>query len=225
MISAVDVCKSYKKENAQPVPAVQNVTLHVAQAEFVAIVGPSGSGKSSLMNILGLLDIPDSGSYLFEGKEIATMTIDELAEIRNKKIGFVFQQFYLLPNVSAKENVELPLIYSSTTDIGRLAERALTRVGLKERMRHTSAELSGGEQQRVAIARALVNNPDVILADEPTGNLDSASGEEIMSIFHQLHSEGKTIIFITHDMAKASSAQKIVRMIDGKISEEIINQS
>jgi putative ABC transport system ATP-binding protein len=225
MISAVDVCKSYKKENAQPVPAVQNVTLHVAQGEFVAIVGPSGSGKSSLMNILGLLDIPDSGSYLFEGKEIATMTIDELAEIRNKKIGFVFQQFYLLPNVSAKENVELPLIYSSTTDIGRLAERALTRVGLKERMRHTSAELSGGEQQRVAIARALVNNPDVILADEPTGNLDSASGEEIMSIFHQLHSEGKTIIFITHDMAKASSAQKIVRMIDGKISEEIINQS
>jgi putative ABC transport system ATP-binding protein len=225
MISAVDVCKSYKKENAQPVPAVQNVTLHVAQGEFVAIVGPSGSGKSSLMNILGLLDIPDSGSYLFEGKEIATMTIDELAEIRNKKIGFVFQQFYLLPNVGAKENVELPLIYSSTTDIGRLAERALIRVGLKERMRHTSAELSGGEQQRVAIARALVNNPDVILADEPTGNLDSASGEEIMSIFHQLHSEGKTIIFITHDMAKASSAQKIVRMINGKISEEIINQS
>jgi putative ABC transport system ATP-binding protein len=224
MISVVDISKSYKKENAQPVAAVSKVTLHIARGEFVAIVGPSGSGKSTLMNILGLLDSPDSGSYLFEGKEIAAMTIDELAEIRNRKIGFVFQQFHLLPRVSAKENVELPLIYSDKNDIGTLAEKALIQVGLKERMYHTSAELSGGQQQRVAIARALVNDPDLILADEPTGNLDSAAGEEVMNIFKQLHAEGKTIILITHDMTNAALAQKIVRIVDGEISEEINNQ-
>lgn len=225
MISVVNVSKSYKKDNAQPVNAVNNVTLRIERGDFTAIVGPSGSGKSSLMNILGLLDIPDSGKYFFEGKDVSTMNIDELAEIRNKKIGFVFQQFYLLPKISAKENVELPLIYSSKANINGLAEQALEQVGLKERIHHTSAELSGGQQQRVAIARALVNNPDVIFADEPTGNLDSESGAEIMNIFKQLHSDGKTIILITHDMANASAAGKILRIVDGNITEATNGQT
>jgi len=224
MISVVNLCKSYIKDNAHPVNAVNNVTLRIEQGDFTSIVGPSGSGKSSLMNILGLLDIPDSGNYFFEGKEVSKMNIDELAEIRNKKIGFVFQQFYLLPKISAKENVELPLIYSGKANINGLAERALEQVGLKERIYHTSAELSGGQQQRVAIARALVNNPDVILADEPTGNLDSESGTEIMNIFKQLNSAGKTIILITHDMANASAARKILKIVDGNITEKINGQ-
>jgi putative ABC transport system ATP-binding protein len=224
MISVENLYKSFKKEKAEPVSAVNNISLHIARGEFIAIVGPSGSGKTSLMNILGLLDTPDSGSYLFEGKEISKMKVDDLAEIRNKKIGFVFQQFHLLPKVSAKENVELPLIYSDKTDIDGLAEKVLIQVGLKERMHHTSSELSGGQQQRVAIARALVNNPEVILADEPTGNLDSATSEEIIGIFNQLHAKGKTIILITHDITKASSAQKIIRIVDGKITEEILNR-
>ncbi|MFA6455206.1 MAG: ABC transporter ATP-binding protein [Bacteroidota bacterium] len=220
MISVAQLNKTYTKENAKPVYAVNNATLHIQPGVFAAIVGPSGSGKSSLMNILGLLDLPDSGSYKFEGKEVATMSIDELAEIRNKKIGFVFQQFHLLPKITAKENVELPLIYSSRTNIGGLAEQALKQVGLGDRMHHTSSELSGGQQQRVAIARALVNDPDIILADEPTGNLDSESGAEIMNIFKQLHSQGKTIVLITHDLNNASSAEKIFKIVDGKISEE-----
>jgi len=221
MISVSNLYKTYKKENSQPVAAVNNVSLHIKQGEFSAIVGPSGSGKSTLMNILGLLDVPDSGSYLFEGKEISAMKIDELAEIRNKKIGFVFQQFYLLPKISAKENVELPLIYSDKKNIGGLAEKALMQVGLGDRIYHTSAELSGGQQQRVAIARALVNDPDMILADEPTGNLDSKSGAEIMNIFKRLNSEGKTIILITHDMNIASAAQKILKIVDGKLLNHI----
>jgi putative ABC transport system ATP-binding protein len=217
MISLTNLYKTYKKENAKPVTAVNDVSLHIERGEFAAIVGPSGSGKSSLMNILGLLDVPDSGSYRFEGKEVSKLNIDELAEIRNKKIGFVFQQFHLLPKISAKENVELPLIYSGRADIDGLAENALTQVGLNDRMLHTSSELSGGQQQRVAIARALVNDPDVILADEPTGNLDSESGTEIMNIFKQLNSEGKTIILITHDTANASAARKILKIVDGKL--------
>jgi putative ABC transport system ATP-binding protein len=220
MISIANLSKTYRKENAAPVTAVNNVTLTIERGELAAIVGPSGSGKSSLMNILGLLDVPDSGSYLFEGKEVSKMNVDELAEIRNKKIGFVFQQFHLLPKISAKENVELPLIHSGRTDIGGLAEKALMQVGLGDRIYHTSAELSGGQQQRVAIARALVNDPDVILADEPTGNLDSESGAEIMNIFLQLHAKGKTIILITHDMQNAASAQKILKIVDGRIQQE-----
>jgi putative ABC transport system ATP-binding protein len=225
MISIKNVCKTYRKDNAEPVKAADNITLNINKGEFVAIVGPSGSGKSTLMNILGLLDIPDSGSYLFEGQEVAKMHMDELADIRNKKIGFVFQQFHLLPKVSAKENVELPLIYSDKSNMSKLAEDALRKVGLTERMYHTSSELSGGQQQRVAIARALVNDPDVILADEPTGNLDSATGKEIMDLFSQLHSNGKTIILITHDLSKASSAQKIFSIVDGKITEKSGNGS
>ena len=220
MISVANLYKTYRKENAQPVTAVNNVSLTIERGELAAIVGPSGSGKSSLMNILGLLDVPDSGSYLFEGKEVSKMNVDELAEIRNKKIGFVFQQFHLLPKISAKENVELPLIYSSRTDISGLAEKALRRVGLGDRMHHTASELSGGQQQRVAIARALVNNPDVILADEPTGNLDSESGAEIMNIFRQLHAQGTTIILITHDIRNTFSAQKIVKIVDGSVIRE-----
>ena len=225
MISIKNVCKTYRKENAEPVIAADNINLNINKGEFVAIVGPSGSGKSTLMNILGLLDIPDSGSYLFEGQEVAKMHMDELADIRNKKIGFVFQQFHLLPKVSAKENVELPLIYSDKSNMSKLAEDALRKVGLTERMYHTSSELSGGQKQRVAIARALVNDPDVILADEPTGNLDSATGKEIMDLFSQLHSNGKTIIMITHDLSKASSAQKIFSIVDGKITEKSGNGS
>jgi ABC-type lipoprotein export system ATPase subunit len=221
MIRIENLSKVYKKENARPVAAVKNISLTINRGEFVAIVGPSGSGKSTLMNILGLLDIPDSGKYSFEGKEVTSMSIDELAEIRNRKIGFVFQQFHLLPKVSAKENVELPLIYSDKVNIDGLAERALTQVGLKERIHHTSAELSGGQQQRVAIARALVNDPEIILADEPTGNLDSTAGEEIMNIFRQLHASGKTIILITHDMEKSSYAQRIIKINDGEITDEI----
>jgi putative ABC transport system ATP-binding protein len=220
MISVANLYKTYRKVNAQPITAVNNVSLTIERGELAAIVGPSGSGKSSLMNILGLLDVPDSGSYLFEGKEVSKMNVDELAEIRNKKIGFVFQQFHLLPKISAKENVELPLIYSGRTDISGLAEKALRRVGLGDRMYHTASELSGGQQQRVAIARALVNNPNVILADEPTGNLDSESGAEIMNIFRQLHAEGTTIILITHDIRNTSSAQKIVKVVDGSIIRE-----
>ncbi len=221
MITVENLSKVYKKENAQPVAAVNNISLHIERGEFVAIVGPSGSGKSSLMNILGLLDVPDSGSYSFEGKEVSSMTIDELAGMRNKKIGFVFQQFILLPKVSAKENVELPLIYSDKANIDGLAELALTRVGLQDRIEHTSEELSGGQQQRVAIARALVNDPEIILADEPTGNLDSVAGEEIMNIFRQLHANGKTIILITHDAEKASYAQRVLKINDGRIVDEI----
>ncbi|MBI5474445.1 MAG: ABC transporter ATP-binding protein [Ignavibacteriae bacterium] len=220
MISVSDLCKTYKKANATPITVVNNVSLSIERGEFTAIVGPSGSGKSTLMNILGLLDVSDSGSYLFEGREVSKMSVDELAEIRNKKIGFVFQQFHLLPKISAKENVELPLIYSRRNDISGLAEKALSQVGLGDRMNHTSAELSGGQQQRVAVARALVNDPDVILADEPTGNLDSASGTEIMDVFKQLHSNGKTIILITHDMNNASYAQKILKIVDGTITEQ-----
>jgi len=221
MISVAHLHKTYKKENARPVNAVNDVTLRIERGAFAAIVGPSGSGKSTLMNILGLLDVPDSGSHIFQGKEVATMGIDELAGIRNKKIGFVFQQFHLLPRLSAKENVELPLIYSDRTTISGLAEKALAQVGLLERIYHTPAELSGGQQQRVAIARALVNDPDVILADEPTGNLDSESGTEVMNIFKQLHSEGKTIVLITHDMSNASYAQNILKMVDGTITEDV----
>jgi putative ABC transport system ATP-binding protein len=220
MISLNHINKVYTKNPLQPVAAVNDVSLTIQSGEFVAIVGPSGSGKSTLMNILGLLDVPDSGTYIFEGKDVSAMSIDELAKIRNKKIGFVFQQFHLLPNISALENVELPLVYSDRVSIGGMAEEALTKVGLHERMYHTSSELSGGQQQRVAIARALINDPELILADEPTGNLDSAAGEEIMNIFTQLHAGGKTIILITHDIEKTSYAQRVMKIHDGKIVEE-----
>ncbi|MBI1936738.1 MAG: ABC transporter ATP-binding protein [Ignavibacteriales bacterium] len=221
MIVIKDLCKSYKKDGTEEIKAVDNVNLEIRQGEFTAIVGPSGSGKSTLMNIIGLLDIPDSGSYSIDGKIVSDLSVDELAEIRNKKIGFVFQQFHLLPKTTAKENVEIPLIYSDKKDISGLAADALTRVGLSDRINHIPSELSGGQQQRVAIARALVNNPEIILADEPTGNLDSKSGAEIIEVFKNLNRQGKTIILITHDQKIAEHADRILKIVDGKITEEI----
>ncbi|MDE3057803.1 MAG: ABC transporter ATP-binding protein [Bacteroidota bacterium] len=220
MIEINDVSKSYKRDHAPEVKALDNVSLRIAKGEFAAVVGPSGSGKTTLMNIIGLLDVPDSGSYKLNGKETSELDIDELAELRNKQIGFVFQQFHLLPKTTAKENVELPLVYSDRTKITGLAEEALAMVGLRERMSHTPEELSGGQQQKVAIARALVNNPEIILADEPTGNLDSKSGEDIMEIFRDLNSNGRTIILITHDKKIASYANRTFVIVDGTITEE-----
>jgi putative ABC transport system ATP-binding protein len=220
MINIKNLSKSFTKDGSAVIKAVDNMNLEIKNGEFVAIVGPSGSGKSTLMNIIGLLDVPDSGSYILNGKEVAKLSLDELAEIRNQKIGFVFQQFHLLPKTTAKENVEIPLIYSDKKDITGLAVSALKLVGLEERINHVSTELSGGQQQRVAIARALVNDPELILADEPTGNLDSKSGLEIMSIFQKLNRSGKTIVLITHDQKIAEHANRVVKIVDGKISEQ-----
>jgi ABC-type lipoprotein export system ATPase subunit len=220
MIELTNVTKTYKKEHSGEIRAVDDVTLTIGKGEFVAIVGPSGSGKSSLMNIIGLLDIPDSGSYRLNGKEIARFSTDALAETRNTTFGFVFQQFHLLPQATAEENVELPLLYSDRDDIRGLAANALDRVGLSERKHHLPAELSGGQQQRVAIARALVNDPAVLLADEPTGNLDSASGREIMGVFEELNTQGKTIILITHDAAIAERAGRKLKIVDGLLREQ-----
>jgi putative ABC transport system ATP-binding protein len=225
MIQVKNLCKSYKKENAQTVKALDDISFQIHKGEFVAIVGPSGSGKTTLMNIIGLIDVPDSGSYKLGNKEVADLGIDELAELRNKEIGFVFQKFHLLPRMSAKENVELPLLYSDKKKITGLVENSLTLVGLEERMNHTTEELSGGQQQRVAIARALVNNPAIILADEPTGNLDSKSSEDIMNIFRELNSKERTIILITHDMNIASYAGRVLKIVDGKIIEQIIHKT
>ncbi len=219
MIEIRNLSKTYRTDGKQQVKALDNVSLKIERGEFVAIVGPSGSGKSTLMNIIGLLDIPDSGSYRLDGREVADLGIDELAGLRNKTIGFVFQQFHLLPKTSARENVELPLIYSDKASINELAENALTKVGLQDRMDHSPEELSGGQQQRIAIARALVNDPEIILADEPTGNLDSKSGEEIMGVFGALNSDGRTIVLITHDMKIASHAERVLKMVDGKLTE------
>jgi putative ABC transport system ATP-binding protein len=225
MIVIQNLSKAYSKEKSAVIKAVDNVNLEIKEGEFVAIIGPSGSGKSTLMNIIGLLDTPDSGSYFFEGKKVSDLSIDELAEIRNKKIGFVFQQFHLLQDSTAKDNVEIPLIYSDRKDISGLAEKALKQVGLGDRVRHLPKELSGGQQQRVAIARALVNEPDIILADEPTGNLDSKAGQEIIDTFEELNRMGKTIVLITHDRMIADHAARIISIADGKITGDVINEN
>jgi len=216
MIELKQVNKTYRKD-AQEVRALADVSLRVEAGEFVAVVGPSGSGKSTLMNVLGLLDRPDSGTYRLDEGEVETFTSDELARLRNQKIGFVFQTFHLLPRTTALENVELPLIYSSRPDISGLGAQALERVGLKDRARHLPGELSGGQQQRVAIARALVNEPELILADEPTGNLDTKAGLEVLAIFQELNRQGKTVVLITHDSAVAAMAKRVVEILDGKI--------
>ncbi len=216
MIELKQVNKTYRKD-AQEVRALADVSLTVEAGEFLAVVGPSGSGKSTLMNVLGLLDRPDSGSYRLDEGEVETFTPDEMARLRNEKIGFVFQIFHLLPRTTALENVELPLIYSSRPDISGLGAQALERVGLKDRARHLPGELSGGQQQRVAIARALVNEPELILADEPTGNLDTRAGLEVLAIFQELNRQGKTVILITHDSAVAAMARRVVEILDGKI--------
>ena len=220
MIHITDLCKTYKMGENE-VHALNHINLEIKEHEFVSIIGPSGSGKSTLMNMLGCLDVPTSGEYILDSKSIKKMSDDELAEIRNNKIGFVFQGFNLLPKLTAIENVELPLIYQSISAKERheRAKKALESVGLGERINHKPTELSGGQQQRVAIARALITNPPLILADEPTGNLDTSSGKEIMEIFKKLNENGNTIVLITHDNDVAKQAKRVVRIQDGKLSE------
>ena len=203
------------------VRALDGVSVSIEQNEYISIMGPSGSGKSTLMNLLGCLDTPTSGDFFMDGVNVATMTDDELAHIRNKQIGFVFQTFNLLPKSTSLRNVELPLIYNGSikaADRRGMAIAALTRVGLGDRTQHKPNELSGGQRQRVAVARALVNDPAIILADEPTGNLDSKTGEEIMALFDELHRQGNTIILVTHEEHIAAHANRVVRLLDGKIA-------
>ena len=208
------------------VRALDGVDATIGTNEYISIMGPSGSGKSTLMNIIGCLDTPTSGTYQFEGELVHEMDDDQLASIRNRKIGFVFQTFNLLPKATALRNVEVPLIYSNIPKVDRLkmAESSLVSVGLGDRLDHKPNELSGGQRQRVAIARALVNNPSIILADEPTGNLDSKSGIEIMKILHELYAKGNTIILVTHEQEIAMHANRIITIFDGKIKEDRLNK-
>jgi len=216
MIELENITKVYRMGKVE-VPALRGITLNIKQGEMMAIIGVSGSGKSTLMNVVGFLDKPTVGRYIFDGADVSRLNDNQLAEMRNKKIGFVFQTYNLLPRASALSNVELPLIYAGSRNKHKLAIEALERVGLAARANHKPTELSGGEQQRVAIARALVNNPSLILADEPTGNLDSASTAEIISIFQQLNGEGITVVIVTHEADIASQTQRIIRLLDGKI--------
>ncbi len=217
MIEIENITKVYKMGETE-VRALNGVSLQIDDGEWTAITGPSGSGKSTLMAILGCLDSPTSGVYRFDGTDVAKMRDDQLAAVRNNKIGFVFQQFNLLARTSALENVELPLLYSSSNHRHERAQAALEAVGLADRMKHHPNELSGGQQQRVAIARALVTEPAIILADEPTGNLDSKTGREIMELFARLHNErGITVIFVTHDPTIAANAQRVVHIMDGVV--------
>ena len=207
------------------VRALDDVSLDIGQGEFVAIIGQSGSGKSTFMNMLGCLDVPTSGHYFLNGKDVSSLSDDELSEIRNQEIGFIFQGFNLIQNLTALENVELPLIYRNVpaAERRRLSEESLKRVGLEKRMDHKPSEMSGGQQQRVAIARAIAAQPPVILADEPTGNLDSASSREILGILKKMHKTGRTVILITHDNGIAAQARRVVRIMDGKIESDTIN--
>ncbi len=217
VIELKDVKKLYKMGDIE-VPALNGVSLQVNQGEMVAITGPSGSGKSTLMNIIGCLDTPTSGTYVLDGLNVSKMSDDEQANVRNKNIGFVFQQFNLLPRTPALDQVELPMVYAGAPDRRERALKALQAVGLGERVHHRPNELSGGQQQRVAIARALVNNPSIILADEPTGNLDSKSGTEIMGIFKSLNKDkGLTIVLVTHDPNIAAQAQRVIHVSDGVV--------
>lgn len=226
-MSLVEVKNLYKIYNPgeNEVRALDGINLTVEKGEFLAIVGQSGSGKSTFMNMIGLLDIPTSGTYLLDGIDVSSMTDDELSEIRNKEIGFIFQGFNLISSLSAVENVELPLVYRGMKkeQRHRLAVEALERVGLSHRLNHLPKQMSGGQQQRVAIARAVAARPPVILADEPTGNLDSHSGVEVMKILHELHEEGRTIILITHDNEIAKEAQRVIRIQDGQIIADYLN--
>jgi putative ABC transport system ATP-binding protein len=217
MIELLDVGRTYARPTGETVQALAGVTLSIERGEFVAIVGSSGSGKSTLMNVVGLLDQPTAGRYLFDGQDVAGIGLDAQAAMRNRRIGFVFQAFHLLPRVSALENVELPLLYSDRRSIAGLGRRALEAVGLGDRVRHTPSELSGGQQQRVAIARALVNEPDLLLADEPTGNLDERSASDVLAIFQALHRAGRTIVLVTHDARVAAHTRRICRIEGGRI--------
>jgi putative ABC transport system ATP-binding protein len=219
-----DVVKTYVMGTSE-VRALRGVSLKIDRNEYVAIMGPSGSGKSTLMNMIGCLDTPTSGTYLLEGQSVSEMSDDELAEIRNRQIGFVFQTFNLLPRANVLHNVELPLIYAGIprSERRKRAEDAIARVGLSDRAHHKPNELSGGQRQRVAVARALVGNPSIILADEPTGNLDSKTGAEIMRMFDELHASGQTIILITHEDEIAAHAKRTIRLRDGEIESDVTN--
>ena len=220
MIQLKEVCKFYQVGDDR-VRALDHATLHIKPREFVSIIGPSGSGKSTMMNIIGCLDIADAGQYLLDGLPIESYSENQLAKIRNEKIGFVFQQFNLIPKLSAEENVELPLIYQKVPKAERQerVKQALEKVNLYQRAKHLPTELSGGQQQRVAIARAIVTNPKLILADEPTGALDSKTSREIIDIFHDLHRQGNTIVLITHDNGIAKEAERSIHILDGQITE------
>ena len=224
LIDIRDITKVYEM-GEEKVHALSGVSLGVERGEYVAIMGPSGSGKSTLMNLIGCLDTPSSGSYILNGKEVARMTDDDLAAIRNQEIGFVFQTFNLLPRTSAVQQVELPLVYGglSRKERRERAVKALHAVGLQDRMAHTPNEMSGGQRQRVAIARALINDPSILLADEPTGNLDSQTGAEIMALFDELNARGNTIVLVTHEEDIAAHARRIVRLKDGKIRDDPVN--
>ncbi len=221
LIALNNIYKIYNV-GGEEVRALNGIDLEIKENEYLAIMGPSGSGKSTLMNMIGCLDTPSEGVYQFEGEMVQEMNDDQLASIRNRKIGFVFQTFNLLPKATAQNNVEIPLIYGNVRKAERInmASKALDDVGLADRMHHKPNELSGGQRQRVAIARALVNSPSIILADEPTGNLDSKSGHEIMKILDQLHKQGNTIILVTHEDDIAQHAHRIIRLFDGKIIED-----
>jgi len=219
LIAVKNLSKTYDS-GTLTVAALQKVSFKIKKGEFVAIMGPSGSGKSTLMNILGCLDLPTAGNYRLEDLEISSLRPNQLAEVRNRRIGFVFQSFNLLPRATALENTELPLLYGRVPNSMKIAMNALERVGLKHRANHRPTELSGGEKQRVAIARALVNQPAIILADEPTGNLDSATGEDIMSLFLQLNKESVTLVLVTHEEDIAIKAERIIKMKDGKIIKD-----
>ena len=223
LVEIKDMCKIYNPGENE-VRALNHICLSIVEGEFVAIIGQSGSGKSTLMNMLGCLDVPTSGTYMLHGQDVSHLDDDELSDIRNKEIGFIFQGFNLIQNLTALENVELPLIYRGVSKKKRLqlASEALTKVGLEARMEHKPAEMSGGQQQRVAIARAIAQAPPIILADEPTGNLDSGSTKEIMQIMKSLHEDGRTIILITHDNEIAAQAERVIKIKDGRIESDTL---
>ena len=216
MIQMDEIQKTYRMGGVE-VPAVRGISVHIGKGEFVAIMGPSGCGKSTLMNLMGCLDTPSGGSYRLDGQEVAGLDDDALSTVRNRKIGFVFQSFNLLPRATALENVELPLIYRDEGGIKAKAAAALASVGLADRTRHKPTELSGGQQQRVAIARALVTDPAILMADEPTGNLDTQASEEVIALFHDLHRQGRTIVLVTHESDIATHAERIIHLKDGQV--------